>query len=160
LYSEVGIGTTFKLYLPAVGQDQPQRSSSAPAPTGGRVLLVDDDLAMLRLCGRLLTKVGYCVTTASDGDQAIELMRRTPDEFDLAILDLAMPHVSGLETCHALHEIRPELPVVFCTGFDPFGPQAEAVRRGGFPIVEKPLNSSLLLHNVRAAIREAPVACA
>jgi CheY-like chemotaxis protein len=157
LYSRAGIGSTFRLYIPAVRDAKPRSRHHDLEAGVGRVLLVDDDIATRRQSASLLTKAGYCVTTAEDGGEAIEIMRRRSREFDLAILDLAMEQMTGLEACRSVREFRPDLPVAFCTGFDPFGPQAEAVRRAGLPIVEKPVIASMLLQAVRKAVNESPL---
>jgi CheY-like chemotaxis protein len=157
LYSRAGIGSTFRLYLPANREAKPRIRRHDMEASVGRVLLVDDDMATRRQSASLLTKAGYCVTTADDGGDAIEIMRRRAREFDLAILDLTMEQMTGLEACRAVREFRPDLPVAFCTGFDPFGPQAEAVRRAGLPIVEKPVIAPMLLQAVRKALNESPL---
>lgn len=82
-----------------------------------QILVVDDEEVGLMLVKQLLTVAGYQVTTAQSGFECLDLFRRRPLSYSLVLLDLTMPFMDGEETFHRLREIRPEVPVMMCTGF-------------------------------------------
>lgn len=82
-----------------------------------QILAVDDEEIGLMLVKQLLTSAGYEVTTAQSGFECLDLFRRSPHSYQLVLLDLTMPFMDGEETFHRLREIRPDIPVMLCTGF-------------------------------------------
>ncbi|HJX25322.1 MAG TPA: response regulator, partial [Chthoniobacterales bacterium] len=90
------------------------------APDSGtprqNILVVDDEEMALTLVKRTLTEAGFHVVTAQSGFDCLDIFRRRPHSFDLVLLDLTMPLMNGEETFTRLHEIRPDVPVVLCTG--------------------------------------------
>ena len=82
-----------------------------------QILVVDDEEMGLLLVKQLLTVAGYHVTTAQSGFECLDLFRRRPLAYQLVLLDLTMPFMDGEETFHRLREIRPDVPVMLCTGF-------------------------------------------
>src|SRR4029077_19418836 len=82
-----------------------------------QILAVDDEEIALMLVKQLLTTAGYRVTTAQSGFECLDLFRRRPLSYQLVLLDLTMPFMDGEETFHRLREIRPDVPVMLCTGF-------------------------------------------
>jgi CheY-like chemotaxis protein len=82
-----------------------------------QILVVDDEEVALMLVKQLLTTAGYQVTTAQSGFECLDLFRRRPLSYQLVLLDLTMPFMDGEETFHRLREIRPDIPVMLCTGF-------------------------------------------
>jgi len=82
-----------------------------------QILVVDDEEMGLLLVKQLLTVAGYQVTTAQSGFECLDLFRRRPLTYQLVLLDLTMPFMDGEETFHRLREIRPDIPVMLCTGF-------------------------------------------
>jgi CheY-like chemotaxis protein len=82
-----------------------------------QILAVDDEEMGLMLVKQLLTTAGYNVTTAQSGFECLDLFRRRPLSYQLVLLDLTMPFMDGEETFHRLREIRPDIPVMLCTGF-------------------------------------------
>ncbi len=82
-----------------------------------QILVVDDEEMALMLVKQLLTTSGYQVTTAQSGFECLDLFRRRPLIYQLVLLDLTMPFMDGEETFHRLREIRPDVPILLCTGF-------------------------------------------
>ena len=124
--SEPGRGSSFRIFLPAdaVAAAEPQ-PPDVPAVTGrGRVLLVDDEPDVLRVGVRLLVSLGYSVTQAADGVDAVSKVQDDPQLFDVVILDGNMPRMTGQEAAKQIRRLRPGLPLVLATGF--FEPDAEA----------------------------------
>ena len=119
--SSEGSGSAFTIYLPlAEGhhQEQRQAGSSQPAtPSRSRILLVDDEAAMIELGKELLESEGYDVLTASDGLQATEIYRKQWKEVDLVVLDLVMPKLDGGQAFLEMKKINPEIKAFFCTGY-------------------------------------------
>jgi signal transduction histidine kinase/BarA-like signal transduction histidine kinase len=117
--SEIGRGTTFKVYLPRINRQATQEIASSNAlPKGkGHILFVDDEGQIVRLGERLLAHLGYQVTTRTSGMDALEVFRSQPDTFDLVITDLTMPQMTGIELARELLRLRFDLPIILCTGF-------------------------------------------
>ena len=82
------------------------------------VLVVEDEPALRQLAAHLLTRLGYTVVCADDGSSAVDLVRATPERFDLVILDLIMPHCGGREALAQMRRLRPDLAAIFVTGYD------------------------------------------
>ena len=116
--SKPGVGSEFHLLFPVKGGlPQPVAPELEKAGRGqARVLLVDDDLLLLRVQARILEKLGYRVTTKADGTSGLENVRQQPHGFDLVITDQTMPGMTGLEMIEAIRAFRPELPVILTTG--------------------------------------------
>lgn len=121
--SSVGSGTQFDVYLPTIKPDQlkavPVNRTETVSQGNERILLVDDDQSVVFSVELMLRQLGYTVTSQSDPNQALELFRSTPDQFDLVITDQAMPQLSGLALAEQIANIRPRLPIILCTGYDP-----------------------------------------
>ena len=155
--SAPGRGALFRVFFPLAMQGR----ASAPEPetplVGGRerILLVDDEPDLVEIGRRGLTALGYTVTASSAPGDALRLFRNTPQAFDLVITDLSMPQLTGLQLAEAIHALRPDLPVILCTGF------SEAVRPelvsplGVREILHKPLVRKSLAAAVRRALDQA-----
>jgi two-component system cell cycle sensor histidine kinase/response regulator CckA len=123
--SELGRGTTFTVYLPVHHADPnaPVAELAAPieAPVqqwsgGGRVLLVEDEDMVRAVAERALTRAGYTVTTASDGDEGLEIVA-SGAEFDMIVSDVVMPAMDGPSMVREVRKLRPDLPVLFMSGY-------------------------------------------
>jgi PAS domain S-box-containing protein len=119
VYSEPGEGSIFNVYLPAIESSSEQKArEEKPVPTGTeRILFVDDEQALVKMGKQLLEFLGYKVTTSTSSIEALELFKVQPDKFDLVITDLTMPNMTGDELAQKLMAIRPDIPVILCTGF-------------------------------------------
>jgi PAS domain S-box-containing protein len=127
--SNVGEGTRVEVWLPrapdsSVGSDEvpadgqiERIGACAVSPTGLNVLLVDDHQGVRATTAALLEDLGHFVTQASDGPEMLELLKKSPDRFDLIISDYAMPRLSGADVVHQAREIRPEMPAILITGY-------------------------------------------
>jgi signal transduction histidine kinase len=120
--SQPGKGTRFTVLLPAASEDKFCEAEGFPEgnvwPTGTeRILFVDDDSAIGKLGRETLERLGYSVTARSDGAEALDWFRSRANEFDLIITDMTMPKMRGDQLVEFVREIRPNLPVVACTGF-------------------------------------------
>ncbi len=121
--SKPGQGTRFDVYLPSKdggtpGSDNIVEGVLQPAESK-RILLVDDDEHLLFSVNLLLRQLGYIVVTKDKPHQALELFQADPAAFDLVITDQAMPEMSGIELASRLAQLRPGIPIILCTGYDP-----------------------------------------
>jgi signal transduction histidine kinase len=121
VYSETGKGTTFHIFLPRVEKDRPvkKEETAIPAiPTGsGKILLVDDEPALIEVGTQILKRLGYMVTGKSNPLDALEHFESQPEAYDLVITDLTMPDLSGLELAQKVKALKPGIPVILCSGF-------------------------------------------
>jgi len=118
VYSEINTGTTFKVYLPIVeGIDKKEKMKTEIQRGNGKILLVDDEASIVNVCGSMLTHLGYHVITATSSHEALELFMNDPDLFNVIITDLTMPQMDGTQLARKIHEKRPVLPIILCTGF-------------------------------------------
>ena len=121
LTSTPGEGTTFRVRLPrAVGETVTPLAGHQPRerrPGTERILLVEDEDGLRRLCAEVLRSAGYVVTPAADGQAALDLIDTGDDRPDLVVTDVVMPRIGGVELARRLAEVRPTLPVLFMTGY-------------------------------------------
>jgi PAS domain S-box-containing protein len=139
--SEVGVGTSFHLYFPAVmnaeARDPTGRHLALPGG-GQHILLIDDEDALVRLGTILLTKQGYRVTGCTDPQSAIRQFRREPEAFHAVVTDLSMPGMSGFDCAKELLEVRPDIPIVLTSGYVRPEDEVTAKRVGIRTVVTKP----------------------
>jgi len=155
--SEPGKGTRFSVFLPRVPAAASSEAEAAPvrpstrALAGLKVLLVEDAPEVLRATSRVLEAAGCRVLAHSDPLEALRLVRREPDCADLLVTDVVMPGMNGTELADGIHLIRPDLPVVFVSGYaaDHLG-QANRLD-AGLHFVQKPFEASALLGAVAEA---------
>jgi PAS domain S-box-containing protein len=155
-YSELGVGTTFKVYLPVDEQDAAllEQESAEPAQVGGNetILLVEDEPYIRELGEDLLSEFGYTVLTAEDGENALSIYDQQGDQIDLIILDVIMPGMGGRRCFEELRKINPEVKVVIASGFSSSVPEVEAIEEGAIGFISKPFDIRQMLQEVRKAI--------
>ncbi|MBW2115696.1 MAG: response regulator [Deltaproteobacteria bacterium] len=119
-------------------------------PTGQeRVLFVDDELVLVEIGKQMLERLGYEVTTRTSSFEALELFRAKPDQFDLVITDMTMPQMTGDKLSRELMQIRPDIPVIICTGFSERISDEKAKGMGIKAFVMKPIVIRDLANTVR-----------
>jgi PAS domain S-box-containing protein len=121
VYSEPAKGSTFLVYLP-VAKSKPGASLASKAPDlvrgqGEQIMLVDDEAIVLEVAGGILQRLGYTTTAFNEPEAALRAFTEQPMKFDLVVTDLTMPKLTGTELADRLHQLRPALPVILCTGF-------------------------------------------
>jgi DNA-binding NtrC family response regulator len=124
-----------------------------PRGRGEKILFVDDEEALRNLGSRLLGRLGYRVVTASDGAQALEVLGRSPGEFDLVLSDITMPRLTGDQLAQRLFERHPALPVILCTGFTEPNRGVSNPSPNVRSLLKKPLLMTQLAAAVRGALR-------
>ncbi|MDY6989464.1 MAG: PAS domain S-box protein [Thermodesulfobacteriota bacterium] len=153
-FSEPGNGSTFNVYLPAItGQVQEQREPRVPLPTGKEsILFVDDEPPLAALGKQRLKRLGYEVTTRTSSIEALELYKAKPDAFDLVITDMTMPHMTGDRLASEMMKVRPDIPVILCTGYSTQISKEKAKGLGIRGFAMKPIVTRELAEMVRRAL--------
>ena len=159
LSSQVGVGTRFNIFLPVI-QAPPLNAGVGEAETkvrGGteRILLVEDDFALLTLTQRLLESAGYQVLKAATADEGLELWRTRESEVDLLLTDLLTPGtLTGRQLAERLQQEKPQLKVIFMSGYSPAAAcgQTDFVYRKKAPFLQKPCGSRTVLERVRSCL--------
>jgi CheY-like chemotaxis protein len=153
-----GRGVAFDVFLPAL-----ERPAAAGASPGGtvargteRILFVDDEAAIAEINRNRLEKLGYRVETATDPVAALALFRADPDSFDLVVTDMTMPKMTGDRLTLELLKIRPDLPVMLCTGFSERISEKTAAAYGIRKYVEKPVDARDLAAFIREVLDAPP----
>ena len=157
-YSEPGMGTTFKIYLPAVPGTAPLPTSEAPAEPAAvehaTVLVVEDDPLVRTMARRSLVEAGFDVLEAANGREALALLI-DHEEVDAVLTDLAMPELGGQELAERLSKLRPGLPVVFMSGYTDDDLTRRGLLAAGIPYLEKPFSPDALGRMLRAVLSQA-----
>jgi PAS domain S-box-containing protein len=154
--SEVGRGSTFRLYFPIIPEGVGQAAAAGPVASdfagNERILVVDDEATIVAFEKFVLEGLGYTVTTTTRSTEALALFLAAPDRFDLLISDQAMPEMPGTELVKKVLAIRPELPVILCTGYSSQVNEETAPARGISKFVMKPFSGEELARVVRKAL--------
>ncbi len=157
--SDVGHGTVFRLYLPS--SEPEAQATLQPATTvvsgEGEILLVEDDAMVGMTAIATLESFGYTVTHASDGQSALEQARAHPGRFQLVLLDLRMPGLSGEATFEQLQELEPGLPVLLWSGYGAEQDVSSMLKKGAVGFVQKPYRVAELSRTVALSIRKVSV---
>jgi CheY-like chemotaxis protein len=158
VHSEIGRGTSFKVYFPRVDErlsskPDPRTTHSLPAPSGtGTILLVEDDDAVRRVAARILRGDGYNVLEAQRPTEALRLVADHRRTIDLLLADIVMPETSGPALADELVTMYPELKVLLMSGY-PEAAALEAQLDSGHPYLEKPFTPASLLEKMRTVMR-------
>jgi len=122
-----------------------------------RILVIDDDRYIRSGCARIFQKDGWSVTCADDGDQGLKEILNSPDSYDVILLDLLMPGMSGIEVLAQILAFNPKLPVIIMTGLATADSVTEVVRKGAYGCIAKPFTPDELRTIVRKALKERPI---
>jgi signal transduction histidine kinase/CheY-like chemotaxis protein len=151
--------TAFHLYFPLVppekSAEQVMGAMQATSFVGNEhVMVVDDQPAVLRVTEKILETLGYDVTTCASSREALTLFSSQPDEFDLVITDLTMPHLTGMELCVELKKLKATLPVILCSGYGAKLSEEKLQETGFSDWFIKPVTLQKLAAMVRSVIDE------
>ena len=153
-YSEPGVGTTFRIYLPAVEDEKPKQQDEpekeAQIKGGEETILLVDDEELLRDIGKeTLEEFGYRVITAPDGESCLQLYAERKQEISLIILDLMMPGMGGKQCLEHLLTMAPDAKVVIASGYSVNGPTKAALEAGAKSFIKKPFELKQMLKVIR-----------
>jgi PAS domain S-box-containing protein len=158
VYSKAGLGTTFRVFLPAhagpepplLATPGPPRSSRASMPATGTLLLAEDEEAVRRVAMSILERRGYRVLPAIDGEDALAVARANIDSIQMAVVDVVMPRLGGIELARRLQALKPGLPLLLCTGYA--GGLEITEENAAWSLLLKPYSSHELLQAVERAV--------
>ena len=153
-------GTTFNVFLPKIGSgDLPEDElPEIPRGQGELILLVDDDPSIVGMMTQVLERLGYSVTAKTSSIDAVETFTTEPGKFDLVITDYAMPGMTGKELAQEVMNVRPDIPVVLCTGFSEDIDAKDARRMGIKDFVMKPVTREKIAAIIRKILDEKEIA--
>jgi CheY-like chemotaxis protein len=146
-------GTAFFIYLPlvdgevATGEDEKSEMKRGKE----RVLFVDDEEAAITAMKKILTRLGYIATTSNSSRDALKIFKENPSGFDILITDMTMPAMTGLQLVREVRAIRPDMPVILCTGYSDQIDDQKAEMAGVNEFLIKPLS----MYDIAGAIRRA-----
>ena len=154
-YSELGTGTVFKIYLPALNKevvDRDDRADLLPQRGSETILAVDDEEFVRDILVRSLPLFGYTVLTASSGEEALEIYKSLGPKIDLVIMDIGMPGMGGYRCLDEILKLNPEARVIVASGYSVNGQLRQALESGALGYVGKPYQIKVLLKKMRSIL--------
>jgi hypothetical protein len=155
IYSELDIGTTVTILLPAIGPGVQAEPVPVQEPGGGRgetVLIVEDEPAMREVTRRILSRSGYHVIVAANGHEAIEIAASHIGDIDVLLTDVVMPRMLGKEAAERIRALRPGVKVLFMSGYAQGVLDSQGVVEVGVNLIQKPFSEAQLLVTLRQII--------
>jgi CheY-like chemotaxis protein len=157
VYSEIGKGTVFKIYLPlvrsTVKRESEQAEAEKPMPRGSETVLVAEDDRSLRLLAKtLLEEHGYRVIEAEDGEDAVRKFRENQEQISLLLLDIIMPRLDGRKTYEEIRKLQPNIKVLFASGYTEDLLSIKDILDQGLDFIQKPMRPRDLLVKVRTVL--------
>ena len=154
-YSEPGTGTTFHVFLPRIDQKSISDNEPVPCemPTGsGCILFIDDEEMLVELGQKMLQQLGFHVVAAKSGVGALKIFSKNPNKFDLVITDQTMPKMTGIDTAVEMMRIRPDIPVILCSGFSEMVTEEKARAAGIREYIMKPYFKHTIAEIIRKVL--------
>lgn len=158
IYSEEGMGTTVRLYFPRAGHEElsapdQERPEVVLEGRGERILLVEDEPQVRRTTANLLARMGYLTRSAGTGPEALKLLGPDSEHVDLLFTDIVLPEgMNGVELAREARRLRPNLPVLFTSGYTEESVLREGRLDPGFDLISKPFNRRSLSRKIREAL--------
>lgn len=152
--SRLGQGTTFHVYFPVVGEkEMAEIKEHDDIPRGKeRILFVDDEQTLAEMGRIMLERLGYHVTVRRSSLEALITFQNTPGDFDVVITDQTMPDMTGADLARRMMQIRPDIPIILCTGYSNLIDEGSAKAQGIKEFALKPLTKSVIGKLVRAVL--------
>ncbi|HEY6277607.1 MAG TPA: response regulator [Streptosporangiaceae bacterium] len=153
IYSEPGLGTTVIIWLPVTTRSRPPAEEPPARCAGGdgeTVLVVEDESALREVTRRILVRNGYQVKVASNGQEAVDAMTAAPEQVDILLTDVVMPGMQGQEVAEHIRALRPDVRVLFMSGYTQGLLGAQGILEPGVNLIEKPFTEASLLAKLGA----------
>ncbi len=156
--SEMGKGSTFEIYLPILESEEKKEPVTPVTPPiiygkGERILLLDDEEMNVRTAKGTLEGLGYQVVANTSSLEALELFKKEPYAFDLVITDQTMPEMTGAKFAQELMKVRPDIPIIICTGYSETVDEDQAKKMGIREFILKPFTMAELAETIRRALQ-------
>jgi len=139
-------------YSGGVGKGSKKNTRRTPPAGSERILFIDDEQILIELGHQMLGRLGYEVVTKQSSIEALELFRAEPDRFDLVITDMTMPHMTGDKLAQEFMKIRPDIPIILCTGHSRLVSEKKAKEIGIKAFVMKPILRRTIAETVRSVL--------
>lgn len=155
VYSEPGIGSSFKIYLPTSdreGNNDEKQGERAMIRGNETILVIDDEPFLRDVLGEMLASAGYTVVSAENGEKGIALLAEDAHKFDMVILDLIMPGMSGKKSFEAIKELRSDLKVLISSGYGQDGDIQEMLDNGASGFIQKPYLQNTILEKIHGVL--------
>jgi CheY-like chemotaxis protein len=154
--SALGVGSTFSVYLPAIEHGQEIKTELTDLIPGGSesILFIDDESVLAEMGQNILEGLGYTVVSSTNSIDALEMFRTHPHQFDLVITDMTMPGLTGKGLAEELMKIRPDIPIMLCTGYSDLITEEEARNLGITEFIMKPISLREFSQAVRKALNK------
>ncbi len=154
--STVGVGTTVKIYLPAVDDGSSRSITTLPqrGVSAGTILVVEDEEMVLDVTRSMLDKLGYNVLAAGNGAEALRQAENFDGDIDLVLLDIMLPDMGGRDVCAGLLESRPNISIIVCSGYSLNGPAQEILNQGARGFLQKPYTMASLSEKLAAVMQQ------
>jgi two-component system cell cycle sensor histidine kinase/response regulator CckA len=160
VYSELGKGTAFRVYLPASdGAADPLPPEDAAPVRGGTetILVAEDDEGMCEMAREILEGLGYHLLLARNGEEAVHQFAAHRNDISLLLLDVIMPKLNGIDAYEQISKLQPGVPVIFTSGYSDHGPVLTSLTTKGATLLQKPYGSKVLARRVRGLLDEARI---
>lgn len=155
VYSEPGVGTSFHIYLPTFNSSGGVTEANDEMECSGygneNILFIDDESKILELANEVLKKYGYNLKIFDNSYAALEEFAKEPDRYDIVVTDMTMPGMNGIELSEKILQIRPEIPIILCSGFNQLIDKRD-IKNMGLHFLSKPIRKSDLLKTIRNVI--------
>jgi CheY-like chemotaxis protein len=161
VYSELGKGSTFKVYFPAMESSAERRTTqtkrlSFARGNGETILIVDDEASIRTITGQTLAASGYRVLKAADGAEALAVYAGHKDEIAVVLTDMMMPVMDGHAFIHALRRMNPEVRIIAASGLNADGTVTRVTASGVKHFLTKPYTAATLLKTLHEILHETP----
>lgn len=152
--SKLKEGTTFKILIPAhQNKSLPLVPIKGALPRGNEsILLVDDETSITKMNKKLLESLGYKTMVTNSSLDALNMFKQNPNDFDIIITDMTMPHITGDKLAAEISKIKPGFPVILCTGYSKFISKKDAQKNGITAYIEKPIDKREFSITIRKAL--------
>jgi CheY-like chemotaxis protein len=153
--SEVGKGTTVEVLFPVIEAQENIEINQQETPLAGteRILLIDDEPSVLKTVAKMIERYGYEVVQCSSGSEALDLFRLQPNRFDLVITDMTLPMMSGDRLSCEMMGIRPDVPIILCTGHSERIDEERAQELGIQAFIMKPFSRRAIVKTIQEVLK-------
>jgi PAS domain S-box-containing protein len=158
VYSEPGTGTTFRIYLPLITvktiETVKDHEEESPARGTETILVAEDDTMVRNLTKAILPEFGYTVIEAADGEDAVRKFIENSDTINLLLFDIIMPKMNGKEAYDEIRRMRPDIKVIFASGYASETIMQKGLLDHGIPLISKPVSPRQLVQKIRSVLDE------